>query len=142
MNTTTQIASLAAKLLRVLEGCKLDAYWDEHGKVWTIGFGRAHGISKGMTITFDQAVQFLAEDCAPLIELVKDRPVVEAAALVSFGYNCGEPTLRRVLTGEIQVTPEGFRVGDDPYGELSGGKRILLPRRQLEAALIWASRGA
>ena len=84
------------------------------------------------------------DDSAPLIALVKDRPLVEAAALVSFGYNCGIGALKRVLAGEIEIAHEEFCVRDSraPYGEMSGGVRLagLYARRQLEAALIEASR--
>jgi GH24 family phage-related lysozyme (muramidase) len=29
----------AAKLAKAFEGCKLTAYWDAYGKVWTVGWG-------------------------------------------------------------------------------------------------------
>lgn len=135
-------ALLAAKLIATFEGVRLTSYWDSNGKVWTIGFGRAHGVTQGMTITFDQAVAFMEEDCAPLLALVQDRPLLEAAALVSFGFNCGIGALRRVLSGDIQVDHEEFMAGPSPYGEMSGGKTLagLQTRRGLEAALIEVSR--
>jgi lysozyme len=133
---------LASKLITVFEGCRLLAYWDPNGKLWTIGFGHTQGVREGMTITMEQAIQFLAEDCAPLLELVKDRPVLEAAALVSFGYNCGKGALQRVLAGEITIEHEEFLAEQYAYGQSSGGKTLagLAARRALEASLIETSR--
>ena len=138
------IALLAAKLIQSFEGCKLAAYRDPTGKVWTIGFGHTRGVANGDAITFDQAVVLLEQDAAPLITLVQDRPLVEAAALVSFGYNCGIGALERVLSGSINIEHEEFICeGDIVYGEVSGGVKLpgLRTRRELEAALIEASRG-
>ena len=138
MNTTL----LAAHLIQSFEGCKLKAYWDPNGKVWTIGFGHTRDVKQGMTITPGQAIQFLNDDSAPLITLVKDRPVLESGALVSFGYNCGIGALERVLDGKIDVKHEEFMAGEDPYGEGSGGVKLagLYARRTLEASLIEVSR--
>jgi lysozyme len=137
------VATLAASLIRVFEGVRLAAYWDPTGKVWSIAFGRTSGVKQGDTCTFEQAIAWLAEDSAPLIALVADRPVLEAAALTSFAYNCGEGALKRVLAGSITVDHEEFWAGESSYGEVSGGVRLpgLFARRQLEAALIEVSRG-
>ena len=136
------IAELAARLIDVLEGCKLNAYWDYDGKVWTIGFGHTKGTKSGDSITMDQAVTFMAEDFAPLIALVGDRPLLEAAALASFGYNCKIGSLRRFLKGEIAIAGGRFVAVDAPFGEVSGGVHPpgLAARRRLEAALVMASR--
>jgi lysozyme len=137
------IAQLAAKLIQTFEGCKLTAYWDPNGKVWTIGFGHTKVVTRGDVITLEKAVELLAEDSAPLITLVQDRPLLEAASLVSFGYNCGIGALKRVLNGEITVDHEEFMAGPNAYGESAGGTKLpgLVSRRQLEAALIEVSRG-
>jgi lysozyme len=143
------IALLAAKLIQVFEGCKLKAYWDKTGKVWTIGFGHTLGVKQGDVCTPGQAAMWLEEDSADLIKLVKDRPLVEAAALVSFGYNLGKLPLTRVLVNDIIIkdsrfwadsSPEGPMV---PFGESSGGMHLLglERRRALEGALVEASRG-
>lgn len=138
------IALLASKLIQFAEGCRLRAYFDRTGKCWSIGYGSCYGVTPGMEITLAEAVERWHVDSAPLIELVKHLPLVEAAMLVSFGYNCGIVALKRVLSGEIEVTHEEFMVKDRraPYGEMSGGVKLagLYARRQLEAALIEASR--
>ena len=122
-------ASLAARLIRVFEGCKLVAYWDRTGKTWTVGFGHTLTAHEGMRITQAQADEFLVSDCAPLLDLVTGLPLLKAAVLVSFGYNCGIGALRRVMSGEIQL---------QQYGRTSGGVELpgLAARRDLEAALI------
>jgi lysozyme len=109
------------------------AYWDKTGKVWTIGFGHTRTAREGMVITQQQADALFAADCVPLLQLVAERPVIQAAALVSFGYNCGAGALRELLAGEIYL-PQ--------YGRRSGGVELagLAARRDLEAALIQASK--
>jgi lysozyme len=135
---------LAAYLIRVFEGFKDTAYWDQYGKRWTIGFGHTLNVKEGDTCTLEQATAWMAQDFAPLFVLVKDRPMIEAAALVSFGYNCGIGALKQVLDGEISILHEEFMIepSDVPYGEMSGGVKLpgLVARRHLEAALIEASR--
>lgn len=123
-------AELAAKLLLVLEGKRLISYPDSRG-VWTIGIGHTKDIGPKMIATPEQVAAWFAEDQAPLLALVADKPVLEAAALVSFGFNCGVPALERVLAGKAHI--EEFIY--------SGGSPTLQPRRELEAALIAVSRG-
>ena len=127
------IAILAARLIKVFEGCKLSAYWDATGRVWTIGFGHTKTAVRGMKITQQQAEELFQSDAAPLLAIVVDKPILEAAALVSFGYNCGIGALHRLLAGEISI---------DTYGTTSGGVTLpgLVSRRQLEAALIEVSK--
>ena len=48
------------------EGLRLTAYPDpiSHGEPWTLGYGRAHGISPGQTCTAEQALEWLNQDIA------------------------------------------------------------------------------
>lgn len=139
------IAQRAAFLIAVFEGCKLEAYPDPvlGWKVPTIGFGHTKGVKQGDTETYDKAVSDMEEDDAPLIALVKDKPVLEAGALVSFGHNCGIGALMRVLSGEITITHEEFWADGKAFGERAGNQHPagLLARRNLEAADIELSRG-
>ena len=130
------LPELAAQLIRSFEGCRLVAYRDSVG-VWTIGFGHTLGVAAGQTITMEQAEAFLAQDMASLLAMVKDKPLVEAAALVSFGYNCGAASLANVLAGKSALT-EFVHAKDRATGAmvvLSG----LEMRRGVEDALIRAS---
>ena len=127
----TNTIKLAAALIRVFEGLRTKAYKDAGG-VWTIGYGHTQGVKEGDTCTPEQAEAWLAEDAAPLLALVAGRLPVEAAALVSFGYNCGAGALKRVLAGQTDLR----------RWVKAGGKVLpgLVSRRELEAALIEASR--
>jgi lysozyme len=123
------VATLAAALIRSFEGLRLTAYEDSGG-VWTIAMGHTLDVNKGDTCTYEQAVEWLEEDAAPLLTLVKDEPMIAAAAYVSFGYNCGRSALELVLEGKIKLEAYGLH---DRHGNVLPG---LVARRNLEAALI------
>lgn len=136
MQGDVTVAELSSSLIRVFEGCRLTAYQDTGG-VWTIGFGHTGkvggaAIFSGMTITQEQADQFLQEDLADLFSLVKDLPLIEAAALVSFGYNCGKGALERVMAGHSLLT-------DFVHDRHQRVLPALVARRTLEQNLILAS---
>src|SRR5579864_4739110 len=99
MSTTVTVNQLASALIASFEGCRLTAYQDTGG-VWTIGFGHTQDVAEGMTITQDQADEFLIADSAPLFKAVESiTSPLAAAALVSFGYNVGIGKLEIVLAG-------------------------------------------
>lgn len=125
------IQKLAAALIRSFEGLRLTAYADAGKGTVTIGFGHTKGVKLGDTITYEQAEAFLAEDCAPLLEMVKGESLISAAAYVSFGYNCGQGALQKVLEGRSKLSDYTH----------AGGKVLpgLVSRRSLEQALIDAS---
>lgn len=130
------LAELSGALIQVFEGLKLQAYRDTGG-VWTIGYGRTglvHGqkIAHDTVITQAEAEAFLAEDQAALFKAVEGRPLLEAAALVSFGYNCGAGALASVLGGHATLL--NF-THDAHKQELAG----LVARRRLEETLILVS---
>ncbi len=132
MNPVT-LAEFAAALIAVFEGCRLVAYQDSGG-VLTIGIGHTKDVTAGQVITDAQAQAFFAEDQAPLLALVAGRPILEAAALVSFGFNCGMGALERVLAG--QDTIGNPKHGTDRKGNLLPG---LVARRRLEETMILLS---
>jgi lysozyme len=135
------IISLSASLIKLAEGLRLTAYRDSAG-VPTIGFGHCAGVKMGDTITEDQAEAFFQADAAPLLELVKHLPIIEAAALLSFGFNCGLGALQRYLAGTIVARDGAFWAGNLQYGRMAGGviSAGLVSRRRLEASLIEASK--
>lgn len=137
-NVTANVTlpELASALISVFEGCKLTAYQDT-GKIWTIGRGHTGmvdgvPIAAGMTITQQKADELFAQDQAPLFKQVAGRPLLEAAALVSFGYNCGAGALQRVMAGLSVLTQftHNAKGGVDPG---------LVSRRALEENLILVS---
>jgi lysozyme len=128
MNPVT-VAELAAALIAVFEGCRLTAYQDSGG-VWTIGIGHTTGVAEGQVITMAQAQAFFAEDQAPLLAKVgAGKGIADAAALVSFGFNCGMGALERVMAG--QATLDQFV--HDGHGNVLPG---LVARRHLEETLM------
>ena len=50
--------SIASALARKFEGCKLTAYWDEFGKVWTVGWGATGPDIKEGTVWSQQHANF------------------------------------------------------------------------------------
>jgi len=122
------LALLAAALIASWEGLRTSAYQDSGG-VWTIGLGHTAGVHSGDTCTPEQAAGWLAEDAAPLLSVVKDEPLVAAAAYVSFGYNCGRASLEHVLAGKANLV----EFVHDRHGNVLDG---LARRRRAEQALI------
>lgn len=119
---------LAAALIASWEGLRLSAYQDQAG-VWTVGFGHTGpGVYSGLSISPLQAANALAQDAAPLFALVKDEPLIAAAAYVSFGYNAGYTSLQHVLAGKAKIS-EFVHI----HGNVNDG---LVRRRAAEQALI------
>jgi GH24 family phage-related lysozyme (muramidase) len=79
------------------------ATYRDSGGVWPIGIGHTKGVHEGMVITRDQVDQFFAEHQAPLFVLVKDKSILAAAAMISFGFNCGREALEEYLLGKIRL---------------------------------------
>lgn len=84
------------KFIQGFESCSLTAF---HGKadrpnVWTIGWGRIHGVKQGDVCTQAQADAWFDEDLASFEKAVNDLVLVPLTqgqfnALVSFAYNVG-----------------------------------------------------
>lgn len=132
------LTELAGALISVFEGCELTAYRDVGG-VFTVGFGhtgKVNGqpIAAGMTITQDEANAFLQEDAFPLFRLVSGLPILEAAALVSFGFNCGSAALLSVVQGHSTLI-DYDKITDRETGAVSVSLG-LQRRRMLEEVLI------
>ncbi len=122
------VIELATALIRVFEGLKLTAYRDSGG-ILTIGYGHTGpDVQEGMTITEAQARALLEKDQAHLFRMVEGKSVLEAAALVSFGYNCGAGALVKVLQGHAFML-DYIR---DHKGNILPG---LVARRELEETL-------
>ncbi len=129
---TTQ--ELSAALITVFEGERLSAYQDSGG-VWTIGIGHTEGVTRGMVITHEQAIRFFSLDQASLFQQVMNRPMLEAAALLSFGFNCGHQALAKVMSGADSIS--NIVHTTDRHGQQLAG---LVSRRRLEMALIETSK--
>lgn len=129
MNSSPTVEEVAAALIRVFEGLRFTAYRDSGG-VWTIGYGHTGPeVKEGLVITQAQAQAYLQADSSEIFKAVKSYNTLAAAALVSFGYNCGLGALERVLAGHAHITDF---IHDKHGNELAG----LVSRRALEEILI------
>jgi len=130
------IPALAACIIALAEGLRLHSYTDSGG-VWTIGIGHTKGVVEGMTCTADQAYAWFEEDFATLLSMIDGKPLLEAVALASFGFNCGRGALNKVLSGADSISNPVHTT--DARGVVLGG---LVNRRRLEQMLILLSDSA
>jgi lysozyme len=145
MPRTINDAGLA--LIERSEGCELTAYQDVAG-IWTIGYGHIGGVGPGMTITQDQAADFLRQDLASAEEFVSVATGAVAtadnqfAAMVSLCFNIGSGNFRTSsvlkfhLAGSVGAAADAFLLWDKAH--VDGVLQVvagLLARRQAERAL-------
>jgi len=130
-------------LTEQFEGCKLNAYPDPGtgGDPWTIGYGHTGPeVHQGMTITQEQAEEYLAQDVKKAVSDVNAKLTVEVTqdefdALVDFAFNCGcgnlnnSTLLKKVNAGDFQGASHEFEKWDMAAGKHMAG---LLRRRQAE----------
>ena len=147
-NLTYSTKGLA--LTEQFEGCCLTAYQDQVG-VWTIGYGHTGpDVKPGMTITSDQAQDFLAQDVESAAACVNNVVVVQLTqeefdALVDFVFNLGagafsgSTMLRELNAGDFTGAASQFDLWDHAGGTVVAG---LLRRRQAEADLFESDDGA
>ena len=134
-------------LIKSFEGCRLAAYQDVAG-IWTIGYGHIRGVREGMTITEEQATEFLQEDLADT-EATVDWMTSTAlttnnqyAAMVSLCFNIGSgnfktsSVLRFHLARDYTSAADAFLLWDKSHVD---GQLVevpgLLRRRQAERDL-------
>ncbi|MGX7030724.1 lysozyme [Vagococcus zengguangii] len=93
-----EISAKGINLIKKWEGVRLEAYEDIIG-VWTIGYGHTKDVKKGMTITQQQAEDFLKKDIkhhVAYMEQVIKVPLTQDQfdALASFHFNLGAEILK------------------------------------------------
>jgi len=129
------------------EGVRLAAYPDPAtgGDPWTIGYGHTGPeVHSGMTITQEQAENYLAEDVKKAEADVNARLNVEVTqnefdALVDFAFNCGcgnlnnSTLLKKLNAGDYEGAAQEFLKWDMAAGHHMAG---LLRRRQAEELLF------
>ena len=126
------------------EGCRLTAYQDSVG-VWTIGWGHTGlDVTEGLTITKEQAEEFLRKDLAAAERavnyyVVRTLTQHQFDALVDFVFNLGvgnflhSSLLRFLNAGDLATADAEFIEWDKAGGKVLPG---LTKRRAAEAALF------
>ena len=129
------------------EGVRLTAYPDPAtgGDPWTIGYGHTGPeVHSGMTITQEQAENYLMQDVAKAAADVNSKVTVEITqnefdALVDFAFNCGcgnlnnSTLLKKLNAGDYEGAAHEFEKWDMAAGHHMAG---LLRRRQAEELLF------
>ena len=129
------------------EGLRLTAYPDPatHGDPWTIGYGHTGAeVHQGMTITQEQAEEFLMQDVQKAVQTVNSKVHTylsqnEFDALVDFVFNCGagnfagSTLLKKINAGDMEGAALEFQKWDKAAGHVMAG---LVRRRQAETDLF------
>lgn len=98
-NTEKHLSDFGCKMIWHYEGCSLTAYWDDNGKVWTIGWGHTGSdVYEGLTWTQEQCDNVFKSDIIVYENYVKNYVTInleqhEFDSMVSFTYNTGVGTL-------------------------------------------------
>ena len=129
------------------EGLRLTAYPDPatHGDPWTIGYGHTGAeVHQGMTITQDQAEEFLMQDVQKAVQTVNSKEHTDLTqnefdALVDFVFNCGagnfagSTLLKNINAGDMEGAALEFQKWTHADGKVMAG---LIKRRHAEAVLF------
>jgi lysozyme len=98
--------------LRRHEGCRLTAYKDTVG-VWTIGYGHTKGVFPGMTITQEQAEEWLREgmlqhweDARSVYKDLDKLDKVRQSVLINMAFNLGRAKLAQ-FKNTLRLIAEG-----------------------------------
>jgi lysozyme len=140
----THLSKKGAEFIASFEGFRADAYWDAYGKVWTIGYGTAHGVKKGDHVTKSEALGLLQKDAASAVKAINDLVKVpltqnQLDALVSFVYNLGAGALgESTLLKKLNKRDYKGAASEFPKWVYAGGVQLpgLVRRRKAEAALF------
>lgn len=140
-----KISKNGINFIQTFEGVRYEAYQDSIG-VWTIGYGHTADVYEGMSITPEQATQYLADDLCKFEGYVDSYVTVPLTqnqfdALVSFCYNLGGGNLHKsdvlslLNSGQYDQAADAILEWDHAGGrELPG----LTRRRRAERDLFLA----
>lgn len=129
-------------MIKKYEGLRLTAYKAVPTETyWTIGYGHyGPDVTQGMTITQEQADEFLKQDCCNAVKYVNALKLPlnqnQFDALVSFTYNCGAGNLKKLC--DNRTIDE---IGDSIILYNKSGGKILqgLVKRRTEEQLLFRS---
>lgn len=144
-NENMKLSQNGFELIKSFEGLSLTAYQDVVG-VWTIGYGHTQGVYAGMTITLEQANNFLKQDITNHLPGIYKYVTVELNqnqfdALASFHFNLGV----NILQGSTLLTyinSKNWQAAANEMKKYVNGNGSVIPglvtRRQLETDLFLA----
>ncbi|WP_052091955.1 lysozyme [Paenibacillus sp. FSL H7-0357] len=140
-----KISQVGINLIKSFEGCRLKAYKPvPTEEYWTIGWGHyGPDIKAGMTMTQAQADSMLVADLAKYEAYVNNPAYVPVTAqlnqnqfdaLVSFCYNCGSGSLKKLCAGRtiVEIAQNITKYNKGGGNVLAG----LVRRRQVELELF------
>lgn len=148
--------------LKVSEGFKSTAYWDQYGCCWTIGYGETESVKPGMKWTEAEADTKIRHRLAYFEDIVNDHVTVQLTqgqfdALVHFVYNVG-PGAKGVKDGFVTLksgqmstmlralNAGNFRLAADEFPKWNRSGGVVLPglvtRRKHEREWFLAATGA
>jgi lysozyme len=120
--------------IKSYEKLSLIAYPDPKtgGVPYTIGWGRAHGVSPHQTCTQEQADQWFLEDIAPVLSFISSKTQVpllpqQVDALASWVYNVGAPKVAhatlwtKLNTGDLEGAADQLLLWDSPGSSAQAG---------------------
>ena len=123
----------AYSLIRQFEGLRLMAYRCP-AVVWTVGYGHTSGVVPGMSISKEQAEEFLSQDIAIAENIVNaECPNLRQCqfnALVSFVFNVGGGNFRKsTLLRKAKANPDDNSIMDE-FLRWVYAKGVVLPGLQ------------
>jgi lysozyme len=134
------ISQNGLNIIEQYEGLALTAYWDVNA--WAIGYGHRKGVTQGMTITQQQAQQFLLQDLQWVYSALYSNVLVPITqgmfdALCSLTYNLGAAGYKTLLSTLNSSNYSGAQSDFSMYVYVSGQvNQGLVNRRAAEAALF------
>jgi len=135
-----KISQIGINLIKLYEGCKLTAYKPvKTEQYWTIGYGHyGPDVKEGMKISKAQADDMFLNDVAIREKYVNNIKMNlnqnQFDALVSFTYNCGVGSLRKLCLGKtLTQISKGMLSYNTSKGKVLAG---LTRRRKEEQALF------
>ena len=135
----------AYSLIQQSEGLQLTSYRCPSG-IWTIGYGHTSGVTEGMTITVEEANEFLRQDIVFAEDVVNAQGLTlrqcQFDALVSLVFNIGGSAFRRsTLLKKIRVNPDDNSIMDEFLRWVYSKGKVLpgLQRRRLAEMKLYFS---
>lgn len=94
-----EISDKGVAFIKQWESFKAQAYWDESGHVWTVGYGSTWGVTKDTVVTKEKATVWLKRDCGKIEKYLNSLGLKinqkQFDALVCFAYNVGLANLKK-----------------------------------------------